>query len=382
MAKKSNIQRVYHQYIEDTDGDYIVPTFEPSNNPVDVSEIPEVVAARPYRLTTYYPLISQYPFTGHSALSTTATTDISKSGSSADYNFFTNNCADATLRALQYGAGETPNTDGITTPGDAREYALSHYNTHKLPLKHGYDQVVILPTLEQGERLKEAFSSYHKKEAENHKQISLKQNGGSFFDWLDTKADEWEPYTSGLGLASDAVGLGTALSGVGAPIGGAIALVGNVPNLALDLYQAGRGWYKTATEGAKGNIGNAVWNTTELALDILGSKLAAKGFKWASDKKMTQEIKRRITDEIRKRQGQRFMLRKKGMSDADIDKYIATKAANTVMNSKDIIDGFKRKKKQVAQKTRIAGHVISGVQNGVHLVPEAKSDNARVVYFR
>ena len=106
---------------------------------MDVSEIPEVVAARPYRLTTYYPLISQYPFTGHSALSTTATTDISKSGSSADYNFFTNNCADATLRALQYGAGETPNTDGITTPGDAREYALSHYNTHKLPLKHGYD---------------------------------------------------------------------------------------------------------------------------------------------------------------------------------------------------------------------------------------------------
>ena len=99
------------------------------------------------------------------------------------------------------------------------------------------------------------------------------------------------------------MGLGTALSGVGAPIGGAIALVGNVPNLALDLYQAERGWYKTATEGAKGNIGNAVWNTTELALDILGTKLAAKGFKWASDKKMAQEIKGRITDEIRKRQG-------------------------------------------------------------------------------
>lgn len=49
------------------------------------------------------------------------------------------------------------------------------------------------------------------------------------------------------------------------------------------------------------------------------------------------------------------------MSDADINKYIATKVANTVMNSKDIIDGFKREKKQVAQKIRIAGHVISGV---------------------
>lgn len=241
---------------------------------------------------------------------------------------------------------------------------------------------VFLPMLGQGKRLTRAFSSYHKKEAENHRHVSLKQNGGSFYDWLDTKANEWEPYTSGLGLASDTIGLGTALSGVGAPIGGAIALVGNVPNLALDLYQAGRGWYKTATEGAKGNIGNALWNTGELALGILGTKLAAKGFKWASDEKMAKEIQGRVADEIKKRQGQRFILRKKGMSDADINKYIATKAANAVMNSKDIIDGVRNRKKQVAQRTKIAGHVISGIQNGVHLVPEAKSDNTRVVYFK
>lgn len=94
-------------------------------------------------------------------------------------------------------------------------------------------------------------------------------------DW----SDKVEPYTAGLGLASDVVGLTTAATGVGAPIGGTIALIGNVPNFIVDAYQMGRDWYRYYNDGGGNNLKGALWNTGETVLDMIGGKLALKGSK-------------------------------------------------------------------------------------------------------
>jgi len=58
--------------------------------------------------------------------------------------------------------------------------------------------------------------------------------GGPIYeeDW----SDKLEPWAAGVGLAGDAIGLGAAATGVGIPIGTAIASVANVPNLIIDGY--------------------------------------------------------------------------------------------------------------------------------------------------
>ena len=152
-------------------------------------------------------------------------------------------------------------------------------------------------------------------------------------DW----SDKIEPWTAGLGLTSDAVGLGTAATGIGAPIGGTIALIGNIPNFIVDAYQMGRDWYRYYNDGGGGNLKDALWNTGETALDVIGGKLVSKGLKRVNDKTFVKELNGRIQYEIKKREGQRFMLRKKGMTDEQILEYITQKATAAAINSKDII---------------------------------------------
>lgn len=59
------------------------------------------------------------------------------------------------------------------------------------------------------------------------------------FEELDRQADKWEPTAAAISLGS---------LGLGAPIGGFIAGIGQLPSLVIDGYQAGRGWYKTFKE--------------------------------------------------------------------------------------------------------------------------------------
>lgn len=111
-----------------------VPTYD--------KDIPTVVGYAPIRLNTYYPIVSKYPFTGHSSLeipvdreafygpgsneyiNTLPRISIDKLGSAKDYNLVTNNCADATLKALNtlYNTNEKANL--FTTPGDVRDLAI------------------------------------------------------------------------------------------------------------------------------------------------------------------------------------------------------------------------------------------------------------------
>lgn len=65
------------------------------------------------------------------------------------------------------------------------------------------------------------------------------------FEELDRQADKWEPTAAAISLGSLGLGAGISTTAVGAPIGGIIAGVGQLPSLVIDGYQAGRGWYKT-----------------------------------------------------------------------------------------------------------------------------------------
>lgn len=195
--------------------------------------------------------------------------------------------------------------------------------------------------------------------------------------YRDDWSDKIEPWTAGLGLASDIVGLTTAATGVGAPIGGGIALVGNLPNFIVDLYQMGRDWYRYYNDGGGHNLKGALWNTGETALDIVGGKLAFKGAKSVNDKAFVEELTNRIKDEITKRKDHRISLRKKGMTDEEIESYILQKATNSAVNSKDIIDARRRRDARIIKQGQIIGNILSGIQNG-RQVMVAEPDATRV----
>lgn len=193
-------------------------------------------------------------------------------------------------------------------------------------------------------------------------------------DW----SDKIEPWAAGLGLASDAVGLGTAVTGVGAPIGGTIALIGNIPNFILDAYQMGRNWYRYYNDGGGDNLKDALWNTGETALDVIGGKLVSKGLSGVNDKAFAEKLNARIQDEIKKREGQRLMLRKKGMTDEQILEYRTQKATHAAENSKDIIAAKKLMKEKQIYQERIIGHILNGIQNGHTIIESLPNDATRV----
>lgn len=98
-------------------------------------------------LRTYYPLISEYPFTGHSELQLFKNhpihpevpvylhQPISRSSRNFDYNLVTNNCSDATRCAVEQVFGEKINPILFTTPGDVQDFVAE--KTGQKPIKEG-----------------------------------------------------------------------------------------------------------------------------------------------------------------------------------------------------------------------------------------------------
>lgn len=183
-------------------------------------------------------------------------------------------------------------------------------------------------------------------------------------DW----SDKIEPWTSGIGLASDAIEIGTAATGIGAPVGAIIAGVGNIPNIIVDGYQTVKDW-KRVYDGDYNQTGNALWNTAETALDLPGAKFIKNGFKYSADKQFTNEVKGRIQDEVKRRQKNAFILRKKGMSDSDIAKYTTNKANNAAINARDINQRRRIRNKKYDKRASIAAYLINSAQNTYHIIP-------------
>lgn len=190
---------------------------------------------------------------------------------------------------------------------------------------------------------------------------------GGIFDTLDEYADKVEPYTAGLALAGSAIGLGSAFTGVGAPIGGVIATVANTPSLIIDGYQTARDAYKVS-QGNKSNIPSLLWNAAETALDIGGLKLFKYAKGASADKKFAKEMSDRIADEVAKRQGSRAVLHKKGMSDTEIAAYIFDKAANAAANSSDMVDRKKQLKEDANKKAEYYNYWTSFIPNTADIV--------------
>ena len=117
----------------------------------------EVVGYRPIELKTYKPLHKEYPFTGHSSLDIPIDEDtaytqgqyspyvisVDKTSQSKDYNLITNNCADATLGALNYIFGTKEKPFLFTTPGDVRDYAINKLHGKVTRDKDGIDTILI-----------------------------------------------------------------------------------------------------------------------------------------------------------------------------------------------------------------------------------------------
>lgn len=87
-------------------------------------------------LETYYPFISQYPYTGHSEIPFF----VDWSGCDLGYNLVTNNCADKTREALEYTFDKKLNPFLFTTPGDVRDFAIEQLNGIQVPSGYDYDQ--------------------------------------------------------------------------------------------------------------------------------------------------------------------------------------------------------------------------------------------------
>ena len=64
-----------------------------------------------------------------------------------------------------------------------------------------------------------------------------------------------------------------------------------------------RDWYRYYNDGGGSNLKDALWNTGETALDVIGGKLVSKGLKRVNDKAFVKELNGRIQDEIKKREG-------------------------------------------------------------------------------
>ncbi len=195
-------------------------------------------------------------------------------------------------------------------------------------------------------------------------------------DW----SDKVEPYTSAIAMGADALGLGLSFGGpIAATIGAGAAILGNIPNIIIDGYQTYRDWRRTIQDGAP--VTNALYNTGETALDFLGAKWASKGVKFINDRQFAKEVKGLIQDEVKRREGRRILLRKRGMTDKEITKYIGIKATNAVVNSKNVV----KKRKEVNKRSKVvgkrAGYVI-GLPNNIYHSREliAPQDNTTFKY--
>ncbi len=107
------------------------------------------------KLRTYYPLVNkEYPLTGHSQILTDFKEISNYPFAGQNYNLVTNNCSDATRRALNTIFKKHFNPI-ISTPGNVRQFAIDSLGGYvsKNPFikERGYDTVIIPITTKEQE---------------------------------------------------------------------------------------------------------------------------------------------------------------------------------------------------------------------------------------
>lgn len=164
----------YEKYLRDNPKE-LDRTFQGMTDRTDWVYMPnktevEVIGYKPLTLNTYYPGVhpeydsikgGRFKYTGHSELIVPRTSGspvkITATRETPDYNLVTNNCSDATRRALEVVFGQQLNPQLFTTPGDVRDFAIEQGGTQK-----NARQVVIPMNKERYERIKEYINGISK----------------------------------------------------------------------------------------------------------------------------------------------------------------------------------------------------------------------------
>lgn len=210
------------------------------------------------------------------------------------------------------------------------------------------------------------------------------QDGGEPIEYEHDWSDKIEPYTSAIALGGDVIGLGTALTGVGAPAGAAIAGIANIPNLVVDGYQSYRDWKRVKDDNA--SIAPAIWNTGELLLDLFGAKYALKGAKAINDRKILNEINYRYQKELAKRNKRNYVFLKGKLTDKELTEYISQKAMNAAINSKHVMDLKKKSNKDTARTAKIINNSmqtpIDAYNSRDLVVPIDNTRNIKQIYLK
>lgn len=169
--------------------------------------------------------------------------------------------------------------------------------------------------------------------------INKYQIGGkTAWDVLDNVADKTESV-----LAPVTIGLGTASFFNPSFV---------IPYEAASLLGSGIDIYQTARSLYNKDYKDAAWNGGEALLGIVGAKGASK----LGSKELIRETRkfdREIANKVREKLGRSpnvVKLRRKGVSDEDIYKYILKKASNSVTNSKDFADHMKDEKRKAKDR--------------------------------
>ena len=126
-----------------------------------------------------------------------------------------------------------------------------------------------------------------------------------------------------------------------------------VPYTAASLLGLGIDAYQTSRSLHNKDYKDAAWNGGEALLGIVGAKGAYK----LGSKKLIKEAKR-FNEEIANKARERLQnnpnimirLRKKGMTDEEIYKYVSDKVANSITNSKDFADHMKDEKRKAKDR--------------------------------
>lgn len=190
----------------------------------DGGMLPEITVTgyAPLRLKTYYPIISNYPYTGHSKLDIPINEDvwydyvgeksssdrtspyvtIDKKSNANNYNLITNNCADATLNYLTSAFGIKENPYLFTTPGDVRSYAINKLKGKVVNNRDGSDTVLIPRNKSNSKRMSKLALDMFDKDVKRTVYVSYKgpfkyKNGGSIHITPSKRRihlDEVKPY--------------------------------------------------------------------------------------------------------------------------------------------------------------------------------------------